>query len=174
MSSIFDLAASIARARARLGDGPIRRRARSDRGTLRVAPGVVAALHGLLSGEEYPGVPWIMAELGQLCRTQSWPCPSRATVYKLIQRDVGPSHLIGELLPSARAALYNLPLAPSVAVPGAQLAFYCFNYGDLAAMHFAAGLPWLPLYQAYRMRGWRAQGLGLLRAVLAARGIRHA
>jgi hypothetical protein len=140
---------------------------------LRVAPAAVAALHGLLSGEEFPGVGRIMVELGRLGREQSWPCPSRATVYKLIGRDPGPTYALADLPPSVRAALYNLPLGPSVTVPGAQLAFYCFNYGELAAAHFAAALPWLPLYQAYRMRGWRPHSRGLLRAVLAARGMRH-
>ena len=138
-----------------------------------MAPAVVAALHGLLSGEEFPGVARIMAKLGRLCRAQSLPCPSRATVYKLIGRDPGPTYALAELPPAARSALYNLSLEPSLAVPGAQLAFYCFNYGELAAAHFAAGLPWLPLYQAYRMRGWGPQSRGMLRAVLAARGVRH-
>jgi len=71
----------------------------------------------------------------------------------------------------SRAALYNLPRDGEV--PGEQLAFYCFNYGDLKAVQYAAGLPWLPLYRAYRMRGWRAQSRGLLRAALLARGIPH-
>jgi hypothetical protein len=173
MSSNFDFAASIAKARTRLGDRPSGRRVRSDRGSLRVAPAVVAALHRMLSGHEHPGMERILAELAGWCGAQSLTCPSRATIYKLVQRDPGPSYGLAELPPTARAALYNLSPTASSAVPGAQLAFYCFNYGDLAAAHFAAGLPWLPLYQAYRMRGWRPQSRGLLRAVLAARGIGH-
>jgi hypothetical protein len=56
-------------------------------------------------------------------------------------------------------------------VPGHQLAFYCFDYGSLAAISFAAGLPWLDLYQARRMRGWRPRSFGLLAAVMRRRGL---
>lgn len=56
-------------------------------------------------------------------------------------------------------------------MPGPQLAFYCLNYGSLAAISYAAGLPWLDLYQAGRLRGWRPRSRGLLDAVLRARGI---
>jgi hypothetical protein len=48
--------------------------------------------------------------------------------------------------------------------------FYCLNYGSLAAMSFAAGLPWLDLHQARHLRGWRPRSRGLLDAVLRARG----
>ena len=68
------------------------------------------------------------------------------------------------------ATLYNL--APDAVVPGAQLVFYCFNYGSLAAMSFAAGLPWLDLRRASRLRGWRSRSRGLLDAVMRVRGIR--
>ena len=66
-------------------------------------------------------------------------------------------------------ALYNI--APDWRVPGHQLAFYCFNYGSLGAISFAAGLPWLDLYQARRMRGWRPRSFGLLSAVMRRRGL---
>jgi hypothetical protein len=56
-------------------------------------------------------------------------------------------------------------------VPGHQLAFYCFNYGSLGAISYAAGLPWLDLYQARRMRGWRPRSFGLLLAVMRRRGL---
>jgi hypothetical protein len=67
-------------------------------------------------------------------------------------------------------ALYNL--SPADRIPGHQLAFYCFNYGSLAAISYAAGLPWLDLYQARFLRGWRPRSAGLLEAVMRARGIR--
>ena len=95
--------------------------------------------------------------------------PSRATLYQLMATTPPASQSIAELPPAVRAALYNL--SDSGEVPGHQLAFYCFNYGGIEAMSFAAGLPWLALYQAARMRGWRARSRGLLAAVLSARGI---
>jgi hypothetical protein len=65
--------------------------------------------------------------------------------------------------------LYNL--GPTGTVPGHQLAFYCFNYGSLAAVSYAAGLPWLDLHQARRLQGWRPRSRGLLDAVMRVRGI---
>ena len=56
-------------------------------------------------------------------------------------------------------------------VPGHQLAFYCFNYGTSDVMSFAAGLPWLDLYQAAHLRGWWPRSRGLLDASLRARRI---
>jgi hypothetical protein len=79
------------------------------------------------------------------------------------------SYRIEDLPPHVRETLYNLPATGEV--PGHQLAFHCFNYGSVAAMSFAAGLPWLALYQASRLRGWRARSRALLGAVLTARGI---
>ena len=126
-------------------------------------------LRRLLGGDDYPRVETLLSELRQACRERHLACPSRATVYKLIQSDPGKSYPVAALPASVRAVLYNL--SAEGAVPGAQLAFYCFNYGGLPALHFASSLPWLPLYQAYRMRGWRTKSRGLLRAVLVARGI---
>ena len=65
--------------------------------------------------------------------------------------------------------MYNL--GPEAEVPGHQLAFYCFNYGDLPAVSFAAGLPWLALYQARRLPGYRARSRGLIDAVMRVRGV---
>jgi hypothetical protein len=76
---------------------------------------------------------------------------------------------VSDLPEPVREALYNLD-ATSL-VPGPQLAFYCFNYGDLAAVSFAAGLPWLDLYRALRMPGYRPKSRGLLEAVARVRGI---
>lgn len=68
-----------------------------------------------------------------------------------------------------RPCLYNL--SDDATVPGRQLAFYCFNYGGGRAASFAAGLPWLDLYQAARLPGWRPKSRGLIQAVLRVRGI---
>lgn len=95
--------------------------------------------------------------------------PSRATVYKLMASLGGPSRRVRDLPGSVRAALYNLD--PDCDVPEHQIAFYCFNYGDLAAMSFAAGLPWLAIYQALRMPGYRKKSRGPLQAVARARRI---
>ncbi len=56
-------------------------------------------------------------------------------------------------------------------VPGPQLAFYCLNYGGIGAISFAAGLPWLALYQAALIPGWRRRSGGLLEAIRRVRGI---
>ena len=80
-----------------------------------------------------------------------------------------PGHRVGDLPEAVRSALYNLD--DETTVPGTQLAFYCFNYGGPTALSFAAGLPWLSLYQASRLRGWRRKSKGVLRAVMRVRRI---
>ena len=129
-------------------------------------------LRRLLSGQEYPGIGSIRSELEAFCDANRLPCPSRATIYNFMARARCETHAAADLPPSVRNALYNL--RGDAQVPGSQLAFYCFNYGDLTAAHFAAGLPWLALYQAARMRGWRPKCEGLLRAALATRRIGRA
>ncbi|MBI4880836.1 MAG: hypothetical protein HY812_14445 [Planctomycetes bacterium] len=76
---------------------------------------------------------------------------------------------MADLPPSVVASLYNL--GPQGDVPAHQVAFYCFNYGDLAAVSFASGLPWLALYQALRLPGHRNKSRALLEAVTCVRGI---
>jgi len=95
--------------------------------------------------------------------------PSRSTVYDIMATAPGPKYRVADLPDAVRAALYNL-VDESVA-PARQVAFYCFNYGDLAAVSFAAGLPWLALHQAGRLPGHRRRSRGLLRAVALVRGI---
>lgn len=102
--------------------------------------------------------------------------PARATVYQVMARAVVHQYAINALPSAVRETLYNFELGdsgePSAAlVPGHQLAFHCFNYGGLAALSFGAGLPWLSLYQAARMRGFRPKSRALLQAVLKARRI---
>ncbi len=98
---------------------------------------------------------------------RGWRSPSRAALYAALSRLEGSRHELATLPSPVRAALYNL--APDASVPGHQLAFYCFNYGSVAAASFAAGLPWLDLHQASLARGWRARSRGLLAAALRAR-----
>ena len=110
-----------------------------------------------------------MAELADHCAKTGLRAPARATVYEAMARTPARSYAIAELPAAAREALYNL--SPTGRVPGHQLAFYCLNYGGLEAVSFAAGLPWLALYQAARLPGWRKRSRGLLDAIRRVRGI---
>lgn len=103
------------------------------------------------------------------CDAAGLKVPSRASLYNAFSTIEGHDYSIASLPPDVAATLYNLDGAARV--PGRQLAFYCFNYGGLTAFSFAAGLPWLDLYQASRLRGWRARSRGLLQAVMRVRGI---
>lgn len=111
----------------------------------------------------------LLERIAEHCRKQRLAPPSRATVYKLLGTLPTPAYRVAELPPAVRSALYNLE--PESEVPGHQVAFYCFNYGDVSAVSFAAGLPWLALYQARRLPGYRAKSRGLLDAVTRVRGI---
>jgi len=107
--------------------------------------------------------------LDERCRRAGVRAPSRAALYQVLPRLAGHVYEIRRQPAAVQAVLYNLD--PHGMVPGPQLALYCFNYGTLAVVSFAAGLPWLDLYQAARLRGWRPRSRGLLDAVLRARGI---
>jgi hypothetical protein len=111
----------------------------------------------------------MLRQLCSMCRKKQLTAPSRATVYKLLDKLPVPSFRIRNLPPAAREALYNLDSTSEV--PAHQLAFYCFNYGTLEAVSFAAGLPWLAIYQAVRLPGYRGKSRGLALAVARARGI---
>ena len=93
--------------------------------------------------------------------------PSRASLYNTLPRIPGHVYRVALLPPHVKEALYNL--GPDGEVPGHQLAFYCFNHGSLAAVSYGAGLPWLDLYQALHLRGWRPRSLGLLQAAVRMR-----
>jgi len=110
-----------------------------------------------------------LAEIERECRREGLRPPSRATVYKLLDTLPTATRRVSELPRPVREALFNL--GSESEVPGHQLAFYCFNYGDLSALSFASGLPWLALHQALRLPGFRAKSRGLLEAVARARGI---
>ena len=111
----------------------------------------------------------MLERVAKRCRTEGLNPPSRATVYKLLGTLPTPAYRVAELPPAVRSALYNLE--PESDVPGHQVVFYCFNHGDVSAVSFAAGLPWLALYQARRLPGYRAKSRGLLDAVTRVRGI---
>jgi hypothetical protein len=105
-----------------------------------------------------------------LCRSRRIKVPARASLYNAFSRVEGHRHSIALLPAHVAATLYNL--TPEGDVPGHQLAFHCFNYGSVPAISYAASLPWLDLYQAARVRGWRPRSRGLLMAVMRARRIR--
>lgn len=165
----FDLQESLKRAERRLGGAPTSRRQRRDRGRSRLAPEALAKLEELLQGQERLQVRTIMDLLGDHCAARGLQGPARATIYQAMARTPPRSYAVANLPASARETLYNL--RGTREVPGHQLAFYCLNYGGLDAISFAAGLPWLALYQAARLPGWRPRSRGLLEAIRRVRGI---
>jgi len=112
----------------------------------------------------------LLNELAEVCEREGHRMPARATVYAFMANAPPPSYRWSELPPSVRATLHNVD--PDAPVPGPQLVQRAFNAGDVAAISFASSLPWLCLYQASRMPGFRPKSLALLRAVMRARGIR--
>ena len=111
----------------------------------------------------------VLRQVGDRCRSNGLRPPSRAAAYKLLTSLPTSTFRVDTLPSPVREALYNL--APDSEVPAHQVAFYCFNYGNLSAISFAAGLPWLALYQARRLPGYRPKSRGLLDAVAHVRGI---
>lgn len=111
----------------------------------------------------------VLGRIEKRCRKSGLEPPSRATVYKLMRTLPGRVYRMRDLPRSVQSALYNL--GPGSRVPGHQVAFYCFNHGDVQALSFAAGMPWLALYQALRMGGYHARSRGLAEAAARARGI---
>ncbi len=169
--SVFDIGASEQRARHRLQSAPHSggRRPRSDRGRSRIDPRVLAVLSAVTAGYDRPSMAAILKRVNEQCRRKRLTPPSRATIYKMLATLPTPRYRVAELPAAVQAALYNL--GPDSDVPTHQIAFYCFNYGDVRAMSFAAGLPWLALYQAQRMPGHRPKSRGALHAVALARGV---
>jgi hypothetical protein len=159
----------MADAEQRLGRTTHQRRPRSDRGRPRVPAEVLGLLQSLLLEYDKPAIRDIASALERQCHERHLRCPSRASIYKLLDAADGHTYTMTALPAAVQHALYNL--GPEALVPGRQVAFYCFNYGDLAAICFAAGMPWLDLYQAARLRGWRDKSRGLLEAVCRARQI---
>ena len=169
--SAFNIDISQENAKRRLRSAPRTsgRRPRSDRGTSRIDPRVLSWLAEAMAGYDRPPIAEVLTRLTERCRNEGLAPPSRATVYGLLGTLPTATYRVAELPPAVRSALYNLDQGSDV--PGHQLAFYCFNYGDLAAVSFAAGLPWLALHQARRLPGYRAKSRGLLEAVARVRDI---
>ncbi|MEW6366573.1 MAG: hypothetical protein AB1714_18245 [Acidobacteriota bacterium] len=169
---MFDLEKAARRAEQWIGraaERSERRRClRRDRGIPR-SPKAMEILGETVTGHERPGMPDLLEEVARRCRERGVACPSRASVYAALPRLAGHLYRPSDLPPAVQEALYNL--APDVPVPGRQVAFYCFNYGSVPAVCFAAGLPWLDLYQAAYMRGFRPKSRGLLEAVCRVRRI---
>lgn len=126
-------------------------------------------LERLLRGQERPPVRTIMKHLEDFCAPRDLSVPARATIYQAMARTPARAYVVADLPQAVRETLYNL--SEDSVVPGHQLVFHCLNYGGVEAVSFAAGLPWLALYQAARMPGWRQRSKGLLDAILRIRGI---
>lgn len=167
----FDLATSLKKAQQRLPKASRAggRQPRRDRGRSRLDARILSWLAEALDGYQRPAISGVLSDLAERCRRERLRPPSRATVYKLLATLPVGRYRVSRLPPAVQEALYNL--GPASEVPGHQLAFYCFNYGDLSAVSFAAGLPWLALHQALRLPGYRARSRGLAEAVARARGI---
>lgn len=168
---VFNFQASLERAEKRLGKSRdiSRRRLRSDRGISRLDPKVIDCLTLVASGRERPRMSDMLRDLAAICAKKRVATPSRATVYKLLDRLPVSSYAVDKLPPSVREALFNL--GPRSKAPACQVAFYCFNYGSIEAVSFASGLPWLAIYQALKLPGYREKSRGLALAVARARGI---
>lgn len=170
--SAFDLESSWQRAQTRLKQGSRgagSRRQRSDRGVSRLDLRVLSRLRELLHGHDRPPMRQITKQLQSFCSREGLRMPSRATLYETMNRLECPDYEVAQLPEEARASLYNLSAEGKV--PGHQLVFHCLNYGGLKAASFAAGLPWLALYQAARLPGWRPRSRGLLTAICRVRGV---
>jgi len=131
---------------------------------------ILAELRAAALGQDRPSMAALQRRISARCAADGVRPPARASLYNALARIEGHRYSIALLPTHAAAALYNL--APTGEVPGHQLAFHCFNYGSLPAISYAASLPWLDLYQAARLRGWRPRSRGLLRAVMRDRRIR--
>jgi hypothetical protein len=111
----------------------------------------------------------VLVQLRTFCEARGLDVPARSTVYAAMARAPGHSYAISRLPDRVRETLHNVGNEGDV--PGHQLAFHCLNYGGVAAASFAAGLPWLDLYRAGLLPGWRPRSRGLLEAILKVRRI---
>jgi hypothetical protein len=121
-------------------------------------------------GQDRPSISALQRRISERYASAGVRPPARSSLYNAMTRIEGHTYAIADLPAPVADALYNLNATGCL--PGHQLAFYCFNYGSVPAISFAAGLPWLDLYQARRLRGWRPRSAGLLGAVMRARGMR--
>lgn len=162
--SALSITSSIERARRKLERGS--RGGRSDAGRSRLRPEVERELQALLSVYHRPRMSEIHREIQAFCRGRSLTPPSRSTLYNALERAPVPCYRTNELPHEVRRTLHNVGEG---VVPGHQLVFAAFNYGDTRALSFASGLPWICLYRASKLGGWRPKSRGLLQAILACR-----
>ena len=169
--SILDLSSSFERARRRFGDATKEgaSRKRSDRGVVRLHPDVIEEVRRLAWGQDRPRMVDLLGEIGRFCQVRGLRRPSRTAMYRLLDGIAEHTYDPNALPHDVRVTLYNVDL--TARIPGGQLAFHCFNFGNGRAMSFAAGLPWLDIHHARRKRGWRAKSRGVLDAVCRVRGI---
>lgn len=169
--SLPSLKDSISQAIKRFGDAPsqCRHRPRSDRGKMRLGPKVQDILIGLLADQERPSMRDLLRALEERCQTRGCKFPSRASVYHFLEKVVVHQFSISDLPKTVQACLFNLD--PEGEIPGHQLVFYLINYGELPELCYAAGMPWIDLYQALRLRGYRPKRRGLLEAIALLRRI---
>jgi hypothetical protein len=170
----YDLRQSLARARERLEPGAGKhpgseRATRSDAGASRMPPDLQLELDRLFSGAERPRMRDVRAQLAVYCARRGLRPPSRAAIYAWLPRAAVPSYRIGELPAHVRELIHNLDDAAEI--PGPQLVCVLMNHGDTRALSFAAGMPWLCLVRAERLRDFRPKSHALLRAVLRGRGL---
>ncbi len=169
----FDLTKSLARASERFGpntnEDAKARRSRSDRGRSRLPGPILEFLNQALSGMDRPRFADLDAKVKYFCKKHGFSCPSKATLYQY--QAIAPVSVFefGSLPVPVRRALYNF--SEGSKIPAHQVVFAAFNYGDVEAISFAAGLPWLALCQADRVRGWRPKSYALFRAVMKGRGL---
>lgn len=163
--SAFELKDSLTRAAERLAQ-PQRRQ---DRRRSRLSPAVEDRIAALLLTQDRPSFSDVHAELEMVCKGRGLDVPSRATLYNALARVRLPSVALADLPESVRTSLNNLGEPSHVSAE--QVVFYAFNYGAPEALSFAAGRPWLWLLRASTLTGWRPKSLGLLKAVMAYRGI---
>ncbi len=147
------------------------RRRRSDRGRSRLDPAVEQQLHALLKPQGYdrPGASEVSRGLAEFCQRSGRRVPARSTIYNAVNRLPPIEYDRGALPESVKRTLHNIG---GVRIAGRQIVFATFNYGDTAAISYASTLPWLCLWAAAQMRGWRPKSLALLRAVMHRRGMR--
>jgi hypothetical protein len=166
---MFDIKEAQRQAAGRLDRASPRRR-RSDAGKPRLHKLVLGRLRRAALGQDPPSMTRLHRDISAACASSGIRPPARASLYNALYRIEGHRYRVTDLPGPVAEALYNL--APDGEVPGHQLAVHCFNFGSVAAISYAAGLPWLDLVQAARVRGWRPRSRGLLTAVLRARRIR--
>jgi hypothetical protein len=140
-------------------------------GRSRLHPAVEAKLQELLGTHDRPRMAEVYRAVREHCERRSLTTPSRSTLYNAVRRVQPPSFALDALPETVRRTLHNVGSGP---IPGHQVAFAAFNYGDTRALCFAAGMPWVCLDVAARLGGWRPKSLALLRAVLAYRERRGA